>query len=66
MLREKFGRAKRRTLITMLRTIVLQKFEENKFIDQLSKWEFVISEHKGLTSERLPEILQNNVGYLED
>lgn len=52
-----FGRTKRQTIISTLMRIVMQKYDEAKFIEQLAKWEFDISECGRVTSERPPEML---------
>lgn len=44
-------------MMTMLVRIVLQKLDDNKFIGQLTEWEFYISESERVTTERLPELL---------
>lgn len=56
LVREEFGRTKRQMAITTLMRIAPQKFGENKFIDQLSRWDFYISEYERVTPGRLPEL----------
>lgn len=45
LLREQFGRTRRTTMISTLINIVLQKFGDNQFMEQLTKWELDISEY---------------------
>lgn len=47
--------------ISTLVQVVLQKFHENKFIDQLANWEFDISEFGRVTAEQIPGLLKTTV-----
>lgn len=69
MLHEQLGRTKRQTMITTLMRIVLQMFDENTCIEQLTKFKFDISECERVTSERLPELFRivgDNIDDIED
>lgn len=45
---------------TLMR-IVLQKFDEAKFVEELTKWAFYISEYDRATNERLPASLKTTL-----
>lgn len=64
-LRGQFGKTKRQTMTFRLMRSVLQKFDEAKFGEQLTKWEFVIFGYERVTNERLPQLLDDLTTYHE-
>lgn len=60
-LQERFGRTRRQTMISILTRIVLQTFGENTFIEQLTEWEFDISEYERVTQEKRPDVLKTTL-----
>lgn len=56
-----FGKTKRQMAISMLMRIVRQKFDENRLVEQLTMWNFEISECEGITTERLPNLLKTTL-----
>lgn len=61
LLRARFGTTKRQTMTSTQMCIVLQQFDWNRFIEQRSKWEFDISEHEGVTTDRRSQVLKMTI-----
>lgn len=54
LLREQVGRTTRPTMSSTLMRVVLRKFDDNRFIEQLTKWEIDISVYERATQENYP------------
>ena len=61
LLRDQFGKTKRQTMISTLMRIVQQRFDETRFVEQLTKWEFDIAEFEKVTADHLPDLLKTTL-----
>lgn len=66
LLREQFGRTRRQTMMSTLMRVVLQNFDENNFIEQLTKWEFDISEYERVSQGKTTRAAEDHVADQED
>lgn len=48
-----YGNTKRHTMISMLMRIMLQKFDERKFVESPTHWELGIAEYDRVTAGRI-------------
>lgn len=48
-------------MISTLMGMMLQKFDETKFVEQHTRWEFDIAKYEWVTTERLQELLKTTL-----